>query len=125
MMGKCNAAVSQLFFLAKVTRDSRKELSLESIGQAVFVEQTFFFIITRGTLPKRSLLQFFEILMSDCIKCRFPVPTNTIYMPKKSGTADSLGKKRKRREICLIPEVGFSCYMQSRLCKLTGVYVPC
>lgn len=45
MMGKCNAAVSQLFFLAKVTRDSRKELSLEYISQAVFVEQTFFLLL--------------------------------------------------------------------------------
>lgn len=43
MMEKCNAAVSQLFFPAKLTIDSRKELSLESIGQAVFVEQTFFY----------------------------------------------------------------------------------
>lgn len=78
MMGKCVTAVSQIFFFfAELTRDSRKDVSLESNGQTVltvFVEQTYFFI-TRGTFPNRSLLQFFEILVSDCIKCRFLVLT--------------------------------------------------
>ena len=47
MMGKCVTAVSQIFFFfAELTRDSRKDVSLESNGQTVltvFVEQTFFY----------------------------------------------------------------------------------
>ena len=69
----CYCCFTNLFFFAELTRDSRKDVSLESNGQTVltvFVEQTYFFI-TRGTFPNRSLLQFFEILVSDCIKCRF------------------------------------------------------
>ena len=40
--GKCVTAISQLFFFAELIGDSRKDLSLETIGQAVLVEQTFF-----------------------------------------------------------------------------------
>ena len=64
-MEECNAAVSQ-FFLTEVTRDSRKELSIESIGQAVFVEDLSnmlaLFFGPREKCPNRSLFQFFKIL---------------------------------------------------------------